>query len=147
MLAAQSGLFGLMGEGDIQSCSPQKGLIWAQHEPTNSPHARTHARTRRAGKAGRRQHDPAHRGSPLRCTSCRSCRKPTQDTRLVLSAVCLQHEMLLCLCFCPTAGKDIRAPYQDRKTKTNIYKLCGERILIHNVLVKSTILRATFVKL
>lgn len=41
MLAAQSGLFGLMGEGDIQSCSPQKGLIWAQHEPTNSTH--THA--------------------------------------------------------------------------------------------------------
>lgn len=43
MLAAQSGLFGLMGEGDIQSCNPQKGLIWAQHEPTNSTHTHTHA--------------------------------------------------------------------------------------------------------
>lgn len=43
MLAVQSGLFGLMGEGDIQSCSPQKGLIWARHEPTNS--ACTHGRS------------------------------------------------------------------------------------------------------
>lgn len=48
MLAAQSGLFGLMGEGDIQSCSPQKGLIWAQHEPTNSLHTHARARTHAA---------------------------------------------------------------------------------------------------